>query len=150
LEGKKGEFTIANADLKRKKEVEPVMEEIGQKKMQNRPQVSSRCACLVASSLCSLAVFSPSSLLSIVVWRASPSPEHGYFLFLIFLALGCLPRVNQSVHIVLEKSITLSLLVEAAENERDPEVDVLKKGGRRRQGRRGRGLLIGTCLSRFG
>jgi hypothetical protein len=142
LEGKKGEFTIANADLKRKKEVEPVMEEIGQKKMQNRPQVTS--------SLCSLAVFSPSSLLSIVVWRASPSPEHGYFLFLIFLALGCLPRVNQSVHIVLEKSITLSLLVEAAENERDPEVDVLKKGGRRRQGRRGRGLLIGTCLSRFG
>ena len=37
---------------------------------------------------------------------------------------------------MLEKSITLSLLGEV-DNERGPEVDVLKKGGRRRQGSRG-------------
>ena len=37
---------------------------------------------------------------------------------------------------MLEKSITLSLLGEA-DNERGPEIDVLKKGGRRRQGSRG-------------
>lgn len=67
--------------------------------------------------------------------------EHRYFLFLLFFGLGwaiCL-WVDQSAHIVLEKSITLVLLGEA-ENERGPEVEVLEKGGRRRQGSRESGF----------
>lgn len=96
----------------------------------------------LASSLCLLAC----CLLSLpdsrsVVLEHSSRHEPRYFLFLLFFGLGgqiCL-WVDQSVHIVLETSITLSLLV-AAENERDPEVDVLKKGGRRRQGSRGSGF----------
>jgi hypothetical protein len=63
------------------------------------------------------------------------------FFSFLFFGLGwaiCL-WVDQSAHIVLEKSITLILLGEA-ENERGPEVEVLEKGGRRRQGSRESGF----------
>jgi hypothetical protein len=53
------------------------------------------------------------------------------------------PLVDQSAHIVLEKSMTYSLFAEA-ENRRDPEEDGVKRGGRRRS-RRGRVSLNGTC-----